>query len=288
MTGLAFFAAFAILFLDRYEEIRTFCRKQFKNNDEPFEHDDRRPYWRSPHFWSRVLRKNLLALSDTQLVTGLAIQFSAMIKHCELSVYHFRIAIILAFLTSITTLLTLVALRDYFVKNKWINLPRVIIMIGNLAMLGYTTFITYSYGLSGLDLTSSLACWFKGGQAPLNKATFRGKWAILLCGALGGHGAVILAMYILHDEKHEALKRVGAVFRTWILAPGYAIYGLYMALTELLQTAALGTPPVLMDGDEKEWGFGQLLPLMLIALPIFAGYESFWGESDLLSACQGC
>ncbi|KAF2627942.1 hypothetical protein BU25DRAFT_305275, partial [Macroventuria anomochaeta] len=292
-TCLAFLIAFTVLFLDRFNDIINFYRKTFTNNKTPYEqnHDekDRQKYWRSVVFWSRVLSKNLLAFSDTQLLTGLAIQFTAMIKHCSMSVYHFRIVTDLAFLTTVTHLLTVVALRDYFVRNKWINLPRIFFMLANLALLGYTSFISYSYDIVDLHLSDSLACFFKGDR-PEFKAAFGGKWAALLIGAIGGHVAVIAAMYWLQDPKESNKKGTwwwwiwygGAVFRTWIIAPAYSIYGIYMAADGLQYTQALGNPPegVLIEGDESAWNFGQFLPVLLLALPLFAGWESFWEEKD--------
>ncbi|KAF2729133.1 hypothetical protein EJ04DRAFT_568933 [Polyplosphaeria fusca] len=280
-TCIAFFIAFAVLFLQRYDKIVTLCRRLFTNNRDEYE-QNRDPYWRSAEFWSKVLSKNLLAFSDTQLLTGLAIQFTAMLKHCDLSIYHFQVVTELAFLTTVTHLLTLVALRDYFVKYRWINLPRVFFMLGNLALLGYTSFVAYSYDLAGLDLSASLACYYKGVR-PSAKAAFGTRWAGLLIGAIGGHVTVILAMYIFSGEGSTNKKwwfRLGALFRTWFVAPVYATYGIIMAGISLRQTQVLGTPPVTINGDETRWGFGQFLPLLLLALPLFAGWESFWEEKD--------
>lgn len=287
--------AFTVLFLDRFDEIINFFRKHFlKYKTGTYEQNQNAlhqegPYWRSVAFWSRVLSKNLLAFSDTQLLTGLAIQFTAMIKHCTMSVYHFRIVVDLAFLTTVTHLLTVVALRNYFVKNRWINLPRIFFMLANLALLGYTSFVAYSYDLADIHLADSLACFFQKDR-PEFSAAFGGKWAALLIGAIGGHIAVILAMYWLKDPNKSDKKGrwywyiwyFGAVFRTWIVAPAYAIYGIYMAAGGLSETQALGTPPqgVTLDGSESTWNFGQFLPVLLLALPIFAGWESFWEEKD--------
>jgi hypothetical protein len=290
-TCLAFFVALAVLFLDRYEFIINFFRHHFTKNKEVYEHDADESYWRSPAFWSRVLSKNLLALADTQILTGLAVQFAAMLQHCDLSIYHFQIVTELAVLTTVTHLLTVVTLRNYFVKYKWINLPRILFMLGNLALLGYTSYVSYSYNLTGLDLSSSLVCFFQRERPPVRNA-FGGKWASLMVGAIGGHVAVILAMYVLVDEDNDEngakkgitkwawLKWIGALFRNWIVAPIYAIYGMYMAGSGLKNTQALGNPTVQINGSEEEWGFSQFLPVLLLALPVFAGWESFWEEKD--------
>jgi hypothetical protein len=102
----------------------------------------------------------------------------------------------------------------------------------------------------------------------------------------------VLAMY-LFTPWHATQERVvsgrkkayswkwwGAVIRTWIIAPGYAIYGLVMGGRALRGTQALGKASVKINGSERDWGFGQFLPLLLLALPLFAGWESFWEEKD--------
>ncbi|KAJ4287372.1 hypothetical protein N0V90_012771 [Kalmusia sp. IMI 367209] len=285
-TCLAFLVTLSVLFLDRYDKIVTVFRRSFTKDKERYEHDESGPYWRSPAFWSRVLSKNLLALADTQIMTGLAVQFTAVLKHCELSIYHFQIVTELAFLTTVTHLLTVVTLRNYFVKNRWINLPRIFFMAGNLGLLGYTSFISYTYDIAGLDLSSHLACFYQGNR-PEFKAAFQTKWALLLIGAIGGHTAVILAMYVLPETPSGAptttfawAKKIGAAIRTWVITPIYAIYGVYMVGSVLSNTQALGDPSVKMNGSENEWGFGQFLPVLLLALPVFAGWESFWEEKD--------
>ncbi|ORY08225.1 hypothetical protein BCR34DRAFT_14578 [Clohesyomyces aquaticus] len=290
-TCLAFLTSFAVLFLQRYGKIVYAWRKHISQRGHPDDYDAT-PYtaknaWRSAEFWSRVLSKNLLSISDTQLLTGLAIQFTAMLQHCKLTIYHFQIITELAFLTTVTHLLTVVTLRDYFVQNKWINLPRIFSMFGNLALLGYTSFVAYSYELAGLELSSSLACFYQGDR-PRFKAAFGGRWAALIVGAIGGHVTIIAAMYMPKNildwmnesKKWKGWKWVGTIFRTWIIAPVYAIYGFVMAGYSLGRTQALGKASVEIRGSEKEWGFGQFLPILLLALPLFAGWESFWEEKD--------
>jgi hypothetical protein len=92
-------------------------------------------------------------------------------------------------------------------------------------------------------------------------------------------------MYWLNDPNEGQERKkwwwyVGAGFRTWIVAPTYSIFGIWMAGDGLKHTQALGTPNVDLKGDESEWNFGQFLPVLLLALPIFAGWESFWEEKD--------
>jgi hypothetical protein len=281
--------AFTVIFLDRYEDIINKYRQFVTKNKDRYEQNYQGKYWRSTAFWAQVLSKNLLAFSDTQLVTGLAIQFTALVKHCDMTIYHFRIVTELAFLTTITHLLTVIALRNYFVKNKWINLPRIFFMLANLGLLGYTSFVSYSYdlvnsGSGSLDLSMSLACFYHSDR-PGFRTAFGGKWAALLICAIGGHATIILAMYWLDEPSTAQPNRawwyhVGAAIRTWVFAPAYSLYGIWMAGDGLQYTQALGHANVAIDGSERKWSFGQFLPVLLLALPVFAGWESFWEEKD--------
>jgi hypothetical protein len=225
----------------------------------------------------------LLSLSDISNLLGLGIQITAMMKGCGISLYHFRIMATLGFLSSVPHILTIVVLRDTFVKKRCTNLPRVILMLGNLGLVAYTFFVAYSYSTADLHLSMSMACFFNA-ERTLNTALV-GRWAALMTAAIVTHLSVILSMYILHPpnetEKKKILWKIGARCRTWVIAPTYSIYGIYMAGTGLAYTQALGgTPNVSIKGSESEWGFGQLLPVLLLMLPILAGWESFWGEEN--------
>jgi hypothetical protein len=226
----------------------------------------------------------LLSLSDISNLLGLGIQITAMMKGCGISLYHFRIMATLGFLSSVPHILTVVVLRDTFVKKRCTNLPRVILMLGNLVLVAYTFFAAYSYATADLHLSMSMACFFNA-ERTLNTALV-GRWAALMTAAIVTHLSVILSMYILHppnetEKKKKILWKIGAGFRTWVIAPTYSIYGIYMAGTGLAYTQALGgTPNVSIKGSERVWGFGKLLPVLLLILPILAGWESFWGEEN--------
>jgi len=69
-------------------------------------------------------------------------------------------------------------------------------------------------------------------------------------------------------------------FPNIVCRPVYSIYGIWMAGDRLSGTQALGTPNVNIQGDEIQWNFGQFLPVLLLALPIFTGWESFWEDKD--------
>lgn len=75
-------------------------------------------------------------MSDQQLVTGLAILISGYSQlRCGLSFYHWQIITTLSWYSSITHIATLLFLRQYLQKNKFIWYLRVSLMAGLTVML---------------------------------------------------------------------------------------------------------------------------------------------------------
>ncbi|KAK3311630.1 uncharacterized protein B0T15DRAFT_549305 [Chaetomium strumarium] len=233
--------------------------------------------WVNPGFWARVVDRLLLALNDSQLFTGTAVQVASLVQHCEITIYHLRIVAELAFLSTVTHLLTVVAMSGYFIDNAGSNTPRVLVMLLNLGLLGYTTWFAYLYeAASPFDESLQLGCYYAGYRPPV-VASFTVRWTLLLLAAVLGHLVVFLAMYWKGFRTWIAGTRGAALrfFRTAILVPAYTIYGLVSSSRVLRQTQALGTPPVDIEGSEREWGFGQILALLLLALIVLPGWDSF-------------
>lgn len=86
----------------------------------------------------------MLALSDQQLVTGLAVMIAGYSKRCSMSTYHFNIVSSLAWFSSATHLATLGALREYFVTNPSIRNWRVAGMAALLGLILYAQVVMFS------------------------------------------------------------------------------------------------------------------------------------------------
>lgn len=63
--------------------------------------------------YNQALTNSILALSDQQLVTGLAILITAYVQRCEMYGYNFSVVATLAWLSSTTHLSTLAVLHEY-------------------------------------------------------------------------------------------------------------------------------------------------------------------------------
>ena len=100
-----------------------------------------------------------LALSDQQLVTGLAVLIAGFYKRCTMSAYHFSIVISLAWLSSTVHLSTPVVLRDYFIQRPFLRSVRVVGMLSMLCLLFVAEFLTDSPAF-GFDLSRCIQCSF--------------------------------------------------------------------------------------------------------------------------------
>lgn len=100
----------------------------------------------------------------------------------------------------------------------------------------------------------------------------------LLFAAIIGHSSIFLTMYSKAFRSWASRTRVGAAlrfFRTAIIVLAYTIYGLVSGSLVLRQTQALGAPTIEIDDNEREWGFGQILAMLLLALVLLPGWDSF-------------
>ncbi|KAL8836144.1 MAG: hypothetical protein Q9170_003037 [Blastenia crenularia] len=80
--------------------------------------------------WEPVLRKAILLFADQQLITGFAILGASYSQlRCGISSYHWQIIIYLAWLTSLSHLTTLTALRQYFQEHHTIRAWRIALML---------------------------------------------------------------------------------------------------------------------------------------------------------------
>ncbi|KAL4741925.1 hypothetical protein BDV11DRAFT_167830 [Aspergillus similis] len=92
--------------------------------------------WNPMGKWDKSLKAVVLAMSDQQLVTGIAIIISGYYQlHCNLSLYHWQIITTLTWFSSITHLATMPFLQQYLQQHKYIFYLRVFLMSGLAIML---------------------------------------------------------------------------------------------------------------------------------------------------------
>ena len=240
-------------------------------------------------FWSSVTKKVLLGLSDAQLLTGIAMQLTALIDHCKLSIYHFWIAVNLAQLSTVTHLMTMVALRQYFLEHAHSSIVRVVLILFNVALYLYQAYVgdAIAYSNSIGDYSQSLACYYQGSRPSIkNNNGLRHYWIASLVLIIVLHATLLYIVFLSH--RNNGIK---VWWKKWLLRLPIIVASAYMLLAIVVlavnvipNTQALGKSLVTIGGSEREWDFGQLLPMFLLAIPLLAGWETAWGESCLAKA----
>ena len=83
--------------------------------------------------WGEAMRTIVLAFSDIQLITGIAILVAGFSQlHCGIASYHWQIIVYLAWFSSLTHIATLSLLREYFHQKpllKWLRITFMFVML---------------------------------------------------------------------------------------------------------------------------------------------------------------
>jgi len=83
----------------------------------------------------RSIRNAVLICSDQQIITGIGILIAIFTQLSTVSVYHYQVAVYLAWMSSNVHLTTLTILRDYLQKNRTLRFWRVISMLVLMVLL---------------------------------------------------------------------------------------------------------------------------------------------------------
>ena len=125
------------------------------NHDKGLEDDEQSKDAREQR--SKGLGKFILALSDQQLVTGLAVLIAGFVSPCSMPIYYFNIIAALGWFSSTTHLSTLAVLRVYFIEHPRLRNWRVVAMLFVFVLLIITQVSTTA---STLDNSLPVSCAF--------------------------------------------------------------------------------------------------------------------------------
>lgn len=303
----------------------------------------------------KALEKFILALSDQQLVTGLAVLIAGSVSPCSMSLYHFNIIAALGWFSSTVHLSTLAVLREYFIEHPKIRNWRVGAMLLVLALL-----IIAQVFSGGTRLGDSLpvACAFIPGSS--NPLVFLDIFstAIIITFLIVTYSNRIVRLYITDPEWSVQEWFVDAVLRLFKKSPRLSIckiliessnknkveqgvlwrsvkerrrYSIYYNIWKRRRLAwplskhmkpesakphvtaelkysflgdlltlqfgvTFGITQVIVSrvyeprggivGSQNEIDFGQLVPLLLMLLPLLAAGEAFFGNNHNLHAWE--
>ncbi|KAI3600517.1 hypothetical protein WG66_001738 [Moniliophthora roreri] len=262
------------------------------------------------HFWEPVIYPLLLSLHDTQLISGNGILIAAIIRHKTISVYHFTIAADLAWIASGTQLLTFISIRPW-IRNRQLSskhsraygpvqILRLSVMVLQLGLLLYAAVIQGDQYWDD-SYTCPLTCFEQEQERQLGGIPE--KWMVInIVLPIWSYGAAILRSFSLlwnlwvfwRDELKSRISD-GPVRRI----VGFIWSFLDSAALELASETtwfALGIHWIKEDrrwakryfggvydcpevsNTEEDWGFGQILPMLLVLIPIIAGLQSYGDE----------
>lgn len=278
----------------------------------------------------RVLRQTVLAFSDQQIVTGIAIMIAGFVglHKGDISVYHYQIVLYLAWLSSSVHLSALTLLRPYLNAHPGVKAWRLTGMLVLFLMLviGLVPTVSYDWGIVSYSGTGSISVgkdqptgwgmpavcfWGKAygdgvnNDAPIGYillvVSYLWKVGDLFASTRSLYGSRVrrpLERMIASALSKPARRYVETRRRRWLwqfrmllvpTVPLIAFLELLASFSASLWISVLGlvfgTVQVVVPrnqnyeqiaSQEDEWGFGQLVPLVLLIQPLGAISEHLY------------
>ena len=290
----------------------------------------------------RGLQRFLLALSDQQLVTGIAMMIAGLTKPCSRLGYHFDIIAALGWFSHATHQPTLTLLRDELVDHPRTRDLRVIVLLSISGLL--IVFQTGSFSTQENSLP--VMCRWRSFWPDLPDAfsivnlifilvlivitaannigclyTSDSDWSVIdwLLGFFS-EGVENLAIIHVSSTRKSKVEKSAALTRLrqrqrwvrycdrwrededrWLVETVFlftelqysflseilrSLFGLVFGITQVF-VSRYNTPEYGLSGDQNTIGFGQLVPLLLLTLPmltagdlLFGGYNKVNGSVD--------
>ncbi|KAF2403559.1 hypothetical protein EJ06DRAFT_283032 [Trichodelitschia bisporula] len=222
---------------------------------------------------AKIYRKILLSFSDQQILTGIGIQTVGLVKMDSIVPYHFFIIWMLSMLSTATHGAALLALVNDFRRDWVLRWLRQFLMFINLVLSCTYGVLVAMNVTKDLQPTLPISCVWK---IPARKApSYLGISIVGTIAVMAGSCIVFaLGVWFLHSRR----ERWNKIIQVAGLAVLTAI-GVGAAIRVILLSQAFGSPSVsLRDTNEKDWSFGQLLPLLLLLLPLMSVIELIRGE----------
>ena len=224
-----------------------------------------------------VSRKLLQTFSDQQIVTGIGIQSLALAKMRTMVPYHFFIIWLLSLLSTATNLATLLALVNDFRRDWVLRWIRQILMLINMFLGILSGIFILQTVMKNLEPRLPIACvWEVEGRGHSTNAALSIAGTIAV---IAGQVIVfIFATWYLHNRDNPSwLKSVQVGGLIVLIAMGIGA-----TVRVVMESQAFGSPPEslnLVGPSEKSWSYGQLLPLLLLIMPIISAVEIMRGET---------
>ncbi|KAF2747279.1 hypothetical protein M011DRAFT_467806 [Sporormia fimetaria CBS 119925] len=223
-----------------------------------------------------ICRKLLSGFSDTQILQGIGIQCVALAKIETLIPYHFFIVWLLSMLSTATNLATLLALVNDFKRDWVLRWMRQLFMATNMGLQCVSGIFILQSVMKNLEPRLPIACvWEVEGRGATSNAALSIAGTIAV---IAGNVVVFIAgTWYLHMRKNPRwLKSVQVIGLVMLIAMGIGA-----TIRVVMESQAFGSPPEavrLVGTGEKDFGYGQLLALLFLILPVISALEIVRGE----------
>jgi hypothetical protein len=249
----------------------------------------------------------ILGFSDQQLVTGIGILVVAFCRlpNGEITIYHFYIAVDVAWFSANVHLITLTVLRKYLLEHSFVKIIRIVLMLSLGALLVVAS-ILLTNGISQSFWNCPAACLtyrLTDHILPFGFDAVSGVTIILVFMAYMGF---ILSLFPWANKVTERLLRsldslyeyimakippgryvlrmqlqlllvafhVDILWRLILFHTGWFVVGVFLAFGHRNSGESLMTPS---NQNENDMGFGQILTIFLIFLNLLTAIELYSG-----------
>lgn len=217
-------------------------------------------------------------------------------RFCQLTSYHYRTIVLLAFVSIAVHSLTIRTLAAYMEKYPIVAIAKFIAIAVHTILLfvGYARTISGGVGsVNGVkraDVRWPISC-----SASLNQQFFNIPSAEL---GVGNSDRKLLTAFLVvfiimiigsvwylivtwrdraknapsNSAAEDAMNKVVAVFTSFFFNLAVAIAGLIFSISSVFKLRAQVRPH--LEGDEDEWGFGQIMAILLLIILLFMALES--------------
>jgi hypothetical protein len=269
-------------------------------------------------FWISTLERLTLNLADQQLITGLLILVSGLIRYLPSSDYDYNLQVVAvsAIFSTVTHLASVRTLRSYLKEHQSMAIGRLVIVgLTFLLLIGiYVYFLaifpTFRSGYDVFSYQLALLLWLSwaiGLTVFLSDSALAARKAFDM--SKSGRPTIILWVdSIQASDKHRSSRSfrspvtaTALLFCKWYTTAGTIFKFCLTCLVELLFPwyilsyilwaqfflSLYGMIVYMAPSNDASWGFGQLLPTFLILLPFFTLMETYTGTTPFMHLCQG-
>ncbi|KAF2748856.1 hypothetical protein M011DRAFT_476226 [Sporormia fimetaria CBS 119925] len=212
------------------------------------------------------MEKAVLILSDTQLVTGLAFVIGGYSQlNCRIAAYRWQIMIYVAWFSSFSFLSAMAFLREYFQTNRSLRFIRILLMFIMASLLIVGLLPTGSH--NWLNLLSREGGFYPSLEAKCYYEQMRTKNYHIP--VFAGFTSVRALFDILESRLMEIIWLSFAI--SWGTVK---LWSTRSAVTHDVRGSNVGANQDVLEEDF--WSFGQILPLVLLLLPVLAMAQTYF------------